>query len=483
MRLTLALAAIIVVGASACVDSPVTSSTPKRELQPHLTSLSALEPGVLRGDVQQTTLQVGGPPETGSQRLAQLVPTFAGAVVEGSRTLVVYLTDLRDATNARALIEAHLRDRGRPELSVTIRGAQYRYAQLRSWRDALGLGWSSGVVIRDIDERNNRLRVGIVGEQARAVVEAALARLGVPPDAVSIEVTALPVPLSHTLHDDFRPMPGGVLIAAAYEQPGFGHVEDICTYGPNVTYNGSPHMIVNSHCTQEGTFGGLVGAWLYQDSSSNDDRYGVEVQDPALDPNWSGCPAGESCRFSDAALVSASFDTRIDLGGVAQTVQRATIPTITGSLNIDHANPRIALVGVLTEVFVGDSIEKVGQRTGWTAGVVTSVSGAISLADGTRLDNVTVHAGVGSGDSGSPTFFRGLNGFLLAGILWGGFIVPGGTGDTFFFSKWSNVDYELGSVAPDLQPIPPSAPPPPPPPPCEPPQCIDPNSIPRTSGG
>jgi hypothetical protein len=58
-------------------------------------------------------------------------------------------------------------------------------------------------------------------------------------------------------------------------------------------------------------------------------------------------------------------------------------------------------------------------------------------------------------------FFQGYTGdYFLAGVLWAGIAnYDGIAGDTFIFSKWANVDYELGQVYNDLHPIPPPSPP------------------------
>ncbi len=94
------------------------------------------------------------PPATASERLAALVPTFGGAVVDVSaKTLVVYLTDLANAASAKSPIERDLSAHGRPELSVTFRQGRYTFTQLEAWRDSLLLGFTAGVVLGEIDER------------------------------------------------------------------------------------------------------------------------------------------------------------------------------------------------------------------------------------------------------------------------------------------------------------------------------------------
>lgn len=107
-------------------------------------------------------------PEWASERLARLIPSFGGAIVEPSaKRLVVYLTDLSSAPIAKSLVESDVRAYGRPELSVTFRQGRYAFTQLEKWQSSLLLGPSAGVVLAEIDERNNRLRIGITRESAR----------------------------------------------------------------------------------------------------------------------------------------------------------------------------------------------------------------------------------------------------------------------------------------------------------------------------
>jgi len=134
------------------------------------------------------------------------------------------------------------------------------------------------------------------------------------------------------------------------------------------------------------------------------------------------------------------------------------LPTIYGTLTIDGTNPRIGLIDTSPFYFVGDTADKVGRTTGWTAGEITSTYTTISLPTGTLLHNMTVRAGAGRGDSGSPVFFRRPDEqYFLSGLLWGGLInqPDGNSGDTFYYSTWSNVNYELtGAAQPQLDPVP-----------------------------
>lgn len=456
---TLALAGIV--GCDWAPDA-LTSPSPL----PGLQAAAAAAPDTLHRLVQQPVGPRGRPPLSASARLAEVDSKFGGAFVDAAtRTLHVYLTDMANAATTRAVLEAEVHRRGRPELTVTVRPGQFAYAQLEAWRDTLRFGRATGVVLQEVDERRNRLRIGVLDEVTRSRVAGMIERTNVPRAAVLVEIVPEPVPLA-TLRDRYRPLRGGLQIFTAWDQNGFygfyGRQTATCTYGINVTYGGAAHMITNSHCTQHGRIGGLINAAGAQAGDTDWDRYGTEIQDPALQSGLYGCPAGEECRYSDAALFRIDNDpitgslTWNDLGGIMRTTQRGTLPTIYASLTVS-GSPRIPLSGILQDVYVGDVIEKVGRTTGWSAGEVTSTSSTLSLADGTRLDNVTVRAASGGGDSGSPVFFQAsTGGYFLAGILWGGLKnYDGVSGDTFIYSKWRNVDYELGEpLVNDLYPIP-----------------------------
>jgi hypothetical protein len=411
-----------------------------------------------------------GPPLTdaarrvGSGHLAQLVPSFAGAVVDppGGRTLVVYLTDMTAAAAAKSVIEGELHRRGRPELSAVFHQATYTYNQLEAWRDSLMLGPRAGVIRGEIDERNNVVRIGVGREAARTTVLQAAARLNIPQAAINLFAAQPAVPLT-TLHSTQRPMKAGILIETEFDEVNGGQEQEYapsCTYGPTVLMGSTSYFVTNGHCvTSYGygydTYGGKIGAavWQRDTISKNPTNYvGSVVYNPPL----TSCTIGGKqyvCRYSDAALVQlldsgSSADTTTQRGYIAQPVSRAILPADSGSDSLQTTS--IQLSGLMQDVFMGDTIEKVGFHTGWTVGVVLNTD--VIQCDTTyythiaecRLQNVEVNAGGGPGDSGSPTFWKTSTGvYELAGILWGGNPGPASVKDTFYYSLWQNVNAEL----------------------------------------
>lgn len=78
------------------------------------------------------------------------------------------------------------------------------------------------------------------------------------------------------------------------------------------------------------------------------------------------------CRTSDAALIEITISaSNWDFGYLARPINRAVGVASAGSITIDGSNPKLSLIGTSNLYFVGDTLEKIGQQTGWTAGEVT----------------------------------------------------------------------------------------------------------------
>ncbi|MDQ3606644.1 MAG: S1 family peptidase [Gemmatimonadota bacterium] len=301
------------------------------------------------------------------------------------------------------------------------------------------------------------VRVGITNEGGRSAVERALQQTGIPTDAVLIEITESSVPYyTPTLRSRISPHTAGSEIE--YQTPDYPSGEAPCTYGWNVSWEGRRHMLVNAHCTDE--FGGpyvataifqpRVPTWNYQ---SADYKVGNEVQDPDFRTDLYGCASSLAplgCRYADVALVEIRDTNRDwDLGGVLRTQSRTMLPSYYGTLQIDLGRPTFEMSGVLSSLFVGDTVNKVGRTTGWTAGVVESACRNIFYDGRGYLCSGVVQGPAGRGDSGSPVFWTAADGRqLVVGILFSGSPnYDNIVGDNFNFSHWSYIDYELGQPA------------------------------------
>lgn len=398
-----------------------------------------------------------GPQLTASARLANQLPGFGGMFVSNG-ALKVYMIDLGQQSAASQAIGAELASHGRAGLPMQLVQGTYRYADLEAWRRSLlpVLG-GRGIVFSEIDERANRVRIGVSDASAKTMMQQALLHITAPMEAFVVDLVPTPV-LYTTLQDKYRPLQGGFQITGFWSQGGSNQTA-ICTHGPNVTYEDAKYMVVNSHCTQNGSVGGLIGAEIDQPSVSAANEFGIEVSDPPFESTTFGCPTGGLCRYSDAALVRDTPTVSWQIAAIARPVAPALLPTIYGSLTIDAANPKFTLTNVLQDLFIGDTLHKVGRTTGWTTGVVVSTCRDITIDGYTRLCSGVVSAGAGHGDSGSPVFFESSTGaYSLAGLLFGGVIGSDGiAGSEYDFSNWRWVDYELGITGP-LDPISPPTP-------------------------
>jgi hypothetical protein len=307
---------------------------------------------------------------------------------------------------------------------------QYGFLQLKEWRDQMDpeVLALSGVVLTDIDEATNRLRVGVEDADAAAQVEQVLANVGIPREAVDIDVTE-PIVYLATLRQRVRPLGAGLQI----NFPGF-----LCSLGFNAVRSGVSGFVTCSHCTT--TQGGVESTPYWQPSQSSSNFIGTETVDPQY--LNSTCPSGMSgkvCRYSDSAFVQLASGVSATLGLIERTAALRSL-TIVGSYRI------VAESAGLT----GQTINKVGRTTGWTRGSQTStcVNVGVSGTSITQLCQNIVQSSstiVSGGDSGSPSFrISSGTDVHLVGILWGG----NQSGTLFVYSPISNVQRsdELGSL-------------------------------------
>ena len=282
-----------------------------------------------------------------------------------------------------------------------------------------------GAVFIDLDERTNRLLIGVEHSGAAASVRGVLARLGIPSAAVTVEL-AEPIYQVATLRDLVRPVTAGLQI-------NFGQF--VCSIGFNATLNGQASFVTASHCTDRQ--GGTEGTQYFQPSSSVAGSFiGTEVDDPKY---FRGgvCPKGKKCRFSDSARIAYAAGVASDLGGIAQTTgaNNGSL-TIAGTMRITADDNSGGAVGQVAN--------KIGRTTGWTSGAITNtcVHTNVSGSNITQLCQTFVSAGVGGGDSGSDVFRVSGGTATLLGVLWGG----NGAGTQFVFSPLGQVRQELGAL-------------------------------------
>jgi hypothetical protein len=397
------LVAGMVVFASACSDTTQPSSPPE--------GTSGLGP-------------VQGPDDPVA--LARGIPGFGGFFFDQDGVPTVYLRDLSARAQVERVLGPWLARQGVRVAALRVRRADYDWASLERWQGhATGTALAMrGAVWVDADEARNRVTVGVERGTPAAQLRAAVARLGVPAEAIVVEEVE-PVRLAATLQDRVRPVVGGLQI----NFPGF-----LCTLGFNALRGTQRSFITNSHCTD--IQGGTEATRYWQPTqTAASAQIGTEAADPAY-TTGGGCPSGRRCRRSDAARVRYATGTTSTLGRIARTsgANNGSL-TITGNFSMTGEG----------SASVGQTVHKVGRTTGWTRGSVgaTCVNVNVSGSNITQLCQTLVSARVGGGDSGSPVFRRQGSGsnVTLVGILWGG----SGT-SLYVYSPLSNIEAELGAL-------------------------------------
>lgn len=428
-------------------------------------------------DVQPSELDLDG----ALVEIAKVLPEFGGLYIDESGTLIVRMVgadtepqdpEKRDTRIHRALsavlgpdyIEQSDAMAPGSEYGFRVVDAEYRVTQLSPWRRAADRTLAmDGVVLTDLDERRNRVIIGVESLEMRAQVERSLRAENVPLDAVIIEAVD-PIYLKASLRSNIRPVDGGVQIESDTGVFGFS----LCTLGFNASFDDRPGFVTNSHCT--GQNGGGSGTDFHQPTDpfnpfADQQKIGDEHFDPAFFTG-SICPAGRVCKRSDAAFVEYD-STRFTSTEIART------SLWTGSLTIDDRNPAFRIVGEQLFPLSGVTLDKVGRTTGWTNGTVNRTcfsTGVAGLPNVTMLCQYDVvrPAGRGqivdSGDSGSPVFRTGEgNEVELFGILWGG---PADN-SSFVFSSILFVHLDLFPLTVELHQDDGGSPPPPRPLGCE----------------
>jgi hypothetical protein len=317
---------------------------------------------------------------------------------------------------------------------INVLPAQYSFVDLHQWREELRSDVLTipGVVMIDIAEEKNRVRVGVERPDAAAAVRQQLASRGIPEGAVSIEMTT-PIRRLATVRSKFRPSIGGIQI-------NFGNF--VCTLGFLAVRAGVAGMVTNSHCTS--VQGGNTGTIFHQPvASGSTNRIGLEIRDPNY---FTGgiCPARRKCRYSDSAFARVAHPS-----GPPVTTMRGMIakPSV---VNASTVTGRFRITSESAKPVLNERVNKVGRTTGWSQGrvVATCIDTNVAGTNITQLCQDIVQANVAGGDSGSPVFritnSPAANDVKLYGLLWGGGTITG-YGTVFVFSALGSRNLQMSS--------------------------------------
>ena len=141
------------------------------------------------------------------EEIGTQVPEFGGVYLsEDQTTLNVFMTGDTTDQDKREKTQGAIEDLldAKPRLRLNIIKGDYNIEQLSDWYDTLRSGgvWDkTGVVTTDLHEGKNRLYVGVTNQSDIAGVQAFLDEVGIPREAVIIEVEPLETPKRHTLRD------------------------------------------------------------------------------------------------------------------------------------------------------------------------------------------------------------------------------------------------------------------------------------------
>ena len=366
--------------------------------------------------------------------MAEQAEGFGGMFYDEHGVLSIYMKNPGNDVIALSAVRAV---RGEEALSksagpVNILQGQYDFRDLKAWRDKLREKMRiAGVIALDLDEAKNRVWIGVKNQSVIDQVRALLAKLGIPQEAVLIEVTepvqppfeyaddhdeeALPPPSrpqQENLRGYVRPLRGGLKITG---EDGFGDNLPSCTLGVISELDGFTGFLTNSHCTEILFLNDNTR--YHQPTAFN--PVGTEYQDAQA---YTGSCTTGYCAYADAAFVITDAGVSTDLGYIARPESMGS-----GSTVISVSQPKFKITSVwytyvIQAPAVGETVYKVGQRTGWESGSITrSCYDPIHFKDPTvtMFCQYQASAPTVEGDSGGPVFYGTGTNVRLDGIVWG----------------------------------------------------------------
>ncbi len=254
------------------------------------------------------------------------------------------------------------------------------------------------VVSLSVDEKFNRIRVGVTDLAFASAVEGVAVELGVPEAMLEIVRDSPAEGLAATVDDSpGSPSPASRRLlltdripdrrlAGGYDAGNPAKQDAPCTIGFTTVSNvwterdgRTKGFVSASHCTKEphepddADESDWKQPYSYSHGSpgSREGLVGEELWD--LEPER--CERGARCRHADAAVMEVDEDSAgIAFGKIARTVeaQEYCEPNVVGGcrLLINPRNPTFTIIFERPWPLVGRSIHKVGRTTGWTYGTV-----------------------------------------------------------------------------------------------------------------
>jgi hypothetical protein len=352
-----------------------------------------------------------------------------------------------------------------PQHHLEALTGQYTFLELKDWFDQIAPQVLDipGTVLVNIDLVKNRLRVGVETPAVASAVEAELAALGIPRDAVNMEEMALVeddpppalpeespglAPGEKTLQSEIRPLVGGIRIQKDRpSKPNLGH----CTLALYAELKGNDGFVTASHCAN------VRGGWDEKRPATifsqpdNPVEIGKEAVNPLFNDKLPGCPKkgpkdkeDRKCRYSDSLWAQLEKKVPFCKGFIAR-------PKLNKGIEW-NGQDYFRITGKKGLVFPKMDVEGVGQATGLMQGRVTQVGALVRLKGGRALlDQAEANYKHAKGDSGAAIFTPDGPDASLVAIVG---IHSGNVKETDtdkeevvdVFSPINNVERELGAL-------------------------------------
>ncbi|HYO69586.1 MAG TPA: hypothetical protein VEU33_26275 [Archangium sp.] len=348
-------------------------------------------------------------------------PGFGGLYHDEQGRLVIRLMRDFEGPAARRAIASVFGPEMIPAAGVVYAPARFSFASLKALQERVtpDILSQAGTVMTDVDEKGNRVVVGVESSEVRQRILARLEALGAPPDMVEV-VEMSPIMPTSTVQAGWRPITGGLQLETSGKY---------CTLGFAAMRGTTLGFVTNSHCTQ--TQGGVESTLAYQPTIATSNLAGTELVDP-LYTSGGSCPAGRVCRRSDSAFFRA--DTTVN----------PLIAATSGAFNLSVSS-WLAVPSKTLSLAQGQTVFKTGRTTGTTSGTIEWACVTVN-SGGTPHTYFCNYIATNStqngqgGDSGSPVYFLSGSNATLAGLMWG----AGSNPWNFSFSPLAAVQDELG---------------------------------------
>ena len=424
---------------AACGDAPTESGVEPTKAVSAASQLPAQAQDQLR------------PGEARFRALSRQFPEFGGFYFDDQGDIVVQLTNLSRGAAVRAALAPVVRtvaaERARAgggQPAVRFNQAAFSFTELSGVRDRVfgSLFELDGVTMLDVNERENRVVVGLADEAARPAAEARVRELGVPRNMLSLKVVGRGEPLAaragaaanapaycSSVQSYCRPLIGGIKITFNRDGSLF-----VCSIGFPAIAGGYTRFVTAAHCSDDEWNLDYV-AYFQPDPSYSSTSIGNE----AKDPNGVSCGfmSAYVCRYSDANFVAPAVATEV--GYIIR-------PIGLEQLSVSSSKPHFVIAGQ-RDANDGERVYVVGQTTGLHTGTVQGTCQDWKKTwegryHAVRCSDVANYNSSG-GDSGGPVFL--WDGVSSTVTLVGVNFARNGTYDHAIFSPVSGIARDLGS--------------------------------------